>query len=287
MKIIKKEKKKRSKKAKIISALILIVFVAFTVWGNVNISVTEIAVESEKLPSLFDGYRIAQISDLHNAVFGENNERLTEKLKDSRPDIIVITGDIVDMNRTDFKLALDFVYEAVKIAPVYYVTGNHEAAIDNFDGFEHDMINAGVNVLGNKNVIIEKEGQQVNLIGVDDPMFNREEGYSSMDINLNLMVDEDKYNILLSHRPELFEKYISHEVDLVFTGHAHGGQFRLPFIGGIVAPNQGFFPKYDSGLYQENNTSMIVSRGIGNSIIPVRFNNTPEIVVVELRSIED
>lgn len=285
--MFKKNKKKNPRRAKIISVLILIIIFVFTIWGNFHIGITEITVKSEKLPPEFNGYRIAQVSDLHNAVFGENNERLINKLKASRPDIIVITGDIVDMNRTNFEVALNFVYEAVKIAPVYYVTGNHEAAADNYDGFEIDMINAGVNVLGNKNVIIEKEGQYINLIGVDDPAFNREEGFSSIDVNLNLMVEDGVYNILLSHRPELFEKYISHQVDLVFSGHAHGGQFRLPIIGGLVAPNQGIFPKYDSGLYKESNTSMIVSRGIGNSIIPIRFNNTPEIVVAELKCVEE
>ncbi len=96
--------------------------------------------------------------------------------------------------------------------------------------------------------------------------------------------DESRYTILLSHRPELFETYLDSGIDLVFSGHAHGGQFRLPFIGGLVAPNQGLFPKYDSGLYTDGGTSMVVSRGIGNSIIPFRFHNCPEIVLVELNT---
>ena len=100
----------------------------------------------------------------------------------------------------------------------------------------------------------------------------------------NLIDDESGYTILLSHRPELFETYMDGGIDLVFSGHAHGGQFRLPFIGGLVAPNQGMFPKYDAGLYTDGGTSMVVSRGIGNSIIPFRFNNRPEIVLVELNA---
>ena len=99
-----------------------------------------------------------------------------------------------------------------------------------------------------------------------------------------LMEQETAYAILLSHRPELFETYAACGVDLVLSGHAHGGQFRLPFIGGLIAPNQGLFPKYDAGLFTDGNTNMIVSRGIGNSIIPIRFNNRPEIVLLELRA---
>ena len=96
--------------------------------------------------------------------------------------------------------------------------------------------------------------------------------------------DGDSYTVLLSHRPELLEAYADSGVDLVFSGHAHGGQFRLPFVGGIVAPNQGLFPEYDSGLYTEKGATMLVSRGIGNGILPIRFNNRPEVILAELRS---
>ena len=98
----------------------------------------------------------------------------------------------------------------------------------------------------------------------------------------NLADTESSYIILLSHRPELFESYVSCNIDLVLSGHAHGGQFRLPFIGGLIAPDQGIFPKYDAGLFTNGSTNMIVSRGLGNSIIPIRFNNRPEVIVIEL-----
>ena len=102
-----------------------------------------------------------------------------------------------------------------------------------------------------------------------------------------LLDEEDGYTILLSHRPELFEVYAENNIDLIFSGHAHGGQFRIPFVGGLIAPNQGLFPKYDAGIYEEGNTTMVVSRGIGNSIVPFRINNRPEIVLVELASQAD
>ena len=137
-------------------------------------------------------------------------------------------------------------------------------------------------------MLLERNASLVSLIGIDDPNFSNDNGssvgISMLPEDIRNLVSTDSFTILLSHRPEYFSQYVSADFDLVFSGHAHGGQFRLPFIGGLVAPNQGLFPKYDAGLFKESNTNMIVSRGIGNSIIPLRFNNRPEIVLVELRT---
>jgi predicted MPP superfamily phosphohydrolase len=101
-------------------------------------------------------------------------------------------------------------------------------------------------------------------------------------VKLDELISEEEFTLLLSHRPEMFDTYVEKDVDLVFSGHAHGGQFRIPFVGGVFAPNQGLFPKYDSGIYSEGNTTMVVSRGIGNSAFPFRINNRPEVILVEL-----
>ena len=143
-------------------------------------------------------------------------------------------------------------------------------------------------VLEDKAMQLEYNGDDITLIGLSDPSFTLKgnmfgEVPAMVDTKLRgLIGDKDNYTILLSHRPELFEAYVNCGVDLVLSGHAHGGQFRLPFIGGLVAPNQGLFPKYDAGLYTKGDTNMIVCRGLGNSIIPIRFNNRPEIVLLEL-----
>ena len=148
---------------------------------------------------------------------------------------------------------------------------------------------AGAVILENQKVQITREGESITLMGIDDPSFQENylfgdaEGVAKQAIS-DLKDASDGYTILLSHRPELFDTYVDSGVDLVFSGHAHGGQFRLPFVGGLVAPNQGFFPQYDAGQFDEENTTMIVSRGVGNSIIPIRFNNRPEIVVAQLKS---
>ena len=143
-------------------------------------------------------------------------------------------------------------------------------------------------MLENQKVQITKDGENITLMGIQDPSFRTDylfgdaESVSRQAIT-SLQNKSDGFTVLLSHRPELFELYVDTGVDLVFSGHAHGGQFRLPFVGGLVAPNQGFFPKYDAGQFTEENTTMIVSRGVGNSIIPFRINNPPELVVVELK----
>jgi predicted MPP superfamily phosphohydrolase len=263
-------------------AVALIALVLWTAWANTALMVSEYTVSDGEIPAAFDGFRIAQISDLHNAEFGEGNEELLSQLSFTEPDIIVITGDLVDANRLDAEVGISFCREAVQIAPVYYVTGNHEAGLSSRRSLLSSMEEVGVTVLRNNVVSITREGETVTLLGVHDPNYTR--GMVMANVLLKLTKELEGYSILLSHRPELFEEYVASGVDLVFSGHAHGGQFRLPFIGGVYAPSQGWFPTYDGGLYTEGDTTMVVSRGLGNSRFPFRLNNRPEIVVVELRS---
>lgn len=275
----------------ILSMLLCVnILVAWTVWGNTALMTNAVAISSSRIPTAFSGFRIAQVSDLHNAEFGKNNAELLKQLSESKPDIIVITGDLIDAQHTDVEIALCFARESVKIAPTYYVTGNHEAASSQYDDLKSGLEAAGVIVLEDETVYIEQGGETISLLGLADTdftirgdMFGEVPAMVSTKLR-NLVEDESRYTILLSHRPELFETYVDGGIDLVFSGHAHGGQFRLPFIGGLVAPNQGLFPQYDAGLYTDGGTSMVVSRGIGNSIIPFRFNNRPEIVLVELNA---
>lgn len=272
---------KSKKKIILISlAVLFIVFVIWVIWGNTALIVTEITVTNESIPESFSGFKIAQISDLHNAEFGEGNEKLVNMLKDTEPDIIVITGDLIDSTKTDVGIALDFASQAVFIAPTYYVTGNHEAnSREAYNELKEGLEKLGVTVLENESVLLERNGEHIKLAGLHDYFFE-----GDFEGNLKTLTEDSTYTILLAHRPEYFDLYAESGAELVFSGHAHGGQFRLPFIGGVVAPGQGFFPKYDSGTYTKDNTTMIVSRGLGNSIIPLRVNNRPEIVVAVLES---
>lgn len=275
-----------SRKVKNISIfffLIILLSVCWIIHENQHIQVNEIAIKCENLPEDFSGYKIAHISDLHNAEFGDNNEQLLSLVKDVSPDIIVITGDIIDSRQTNVQVARDFINCASEIAPVYYVTGNHEARVSEENRIDSVELNDNITILHNQDLVLSKYESVIQIIGVDDP------DYMGMDNSAEYMNDElQKYRnngyfkILLSHRPELFDVYVENGIDIVFSGHAHGGQFRLPLVGGLFAPHQGLFPKYDAGLYTENNTNLVVSRGLGNSIFPFRVNNPPEIIIVTL-----
>ena len=278
---------KSRKKIVLIVALMVVLIIGWIIWGNTALMISEFTIKDEKIPGSFNGFRIAQISDLHNAEFGENNEKLIELLEKCEPDIILLTGDLVDSRNTDIEIGISFAEKAVMIAPTYYVTGNHEARISEYEEFIEGITSAGVRVLENESVMLEQSGESIIVAGVADPSFITDYLFGdtesvTKEILSEMNVDNETYTILLAHRPELFDVYVESNVDLVFSGHAHGGQFRLPFIGGVVAPNQGLFPVYDAGLYTKDTTSMIVSRGIGNSLFPFRVNNRPELVVAEL-----
>lgn len=259
----------------------LLLLIAVSLWGfyeNTTLELNSIPVASQELPEAFDDFLIAQISDLHNARFGSENEDLAELLRQIQPDIIAITGDLLDSRNTDMEAALAFAEKLVSIAPCYYVTGNHEARISDYGDFEEQLTDVGVTVLRNKSVTLERDGQSLVLAGIDDPSFL---GNALFSKKLEQLAT-DAFCILLSHRPEYFDQYCQYGFDLVLSGHAHGGQFRLPFLGGLIAPNQGFFPKYDGGLYTNGETYLLVSRGLGNSIFPFRLNNPPEILLIPL-----
>ena len=284
-------KKLNKKTVLIVSVLVILCLGIWTLWGNIALEVNEYEIVSDRIPEAFAGFRIAQVSDLHNKDFGEGYGQLLTLLSQINPDIIVVTGDLIDSRQTDLDVALEFAWQAGKIARVYYVSGNHEARVPEYEDLKTGLVKAGVVILENQKVQITREGESITLMGIEDPSFQEDylfgdsESVARQAIE-NLQNESDGYTILLSHRPELFDLYVETEMDLVFSGHAHGGQFRLPFIGGLVAPNQGFFPKYDAGQFTEENTTMIVSRGVGNSIIPIRFNNRPEIVLVTLRNMK-
>lgn len=270
-------KKDKVKKSYICWVVVLVLVIIFFWWENNALVVSEYTFETGEIGEGLDGLRVVQISDLHNKRFGKNQKRLLEKIKECNPDIIVITGDLVDSNHTNIETAMEFVEEAVKLAPVYYVTGNHEKWLEEEEQLLEQLEQAGVNCLMNKTEMITVQDESLYLLGLDDS--------NLLDDTLRGMVSkmEDGFTLLLAHEPQNLFRYSACGMDLVLSGHAHGGQFRLPFIGGVVAPDQGFFPEFTAGLYEDGNTSMIVSRGLGNSIIPIRIFNRPEVVCVELK----
>lgn len=287
----KKQKSRNTKKQKYIKLAItlsiVIVIILFCNFQNKHLETTHYTYAAEQLGADLEGYRIVQISDLHNAKFGKNNQKLVDRIRECEPDMIVLTGDLVDSNYTNVDRAVQFVDEIVKICPVYYVTGNHEYWLEKseYDELMDGLIGAGVVILDDQVVEISRGDAKFRLVGLDDKSLADGTLEALLNNTHNVVhedSDEREFTVILAHEPQYFARYAGTGVDLVLSGHAHGGQFRLPFVGGIVAPDQGFLPEYTAGEYYMNGTEMIVSRGLGNSVIPVRLFNFPEIVCVEL-----
>lgn len=268
---------------KLLTLILLIVGLYLFLYVNNHwIVITEQIYESDEIPDSFNGFRITQVSDLHDALFGENQEKLVEKVRETNPDVIFITGDLIDSNRYNLQQSLLAVREFVKIADVYYVIGNHEVAINQVTEIYNALEEIGVHILPNVATWVERGGERIAIAGIEDPL-NGTDTQTMLHTALST-VPKDMFTMLLAHRPEKFDIYVKNELDLIFTGHAHGGQIRIPFVGGLVAPGQGFFPVYTAGFYEENGTTMNVNRGLGNSGVPYRIFNLPEIVVVELKT---
>ncbi|MEE1236443.1 MAG: metallophosphoesterase [Turicibacter sp.] len=266
--------------------LMLITFIAGVIVGvflysqNKWIFTEQITIDSSQLPQNFNEFKIVHLSDLHGQSFGKNQRHLVTKINKFKPDIITITGDLFDSSYDD-EVSFTLI-EQLNHYPIYFVTGNHEAWINQYDKLEQRLLELGVHILRNESISLEINNQNIELIGIDDPAFG-----VSVDNNLTKTLKTtatDSYKILLSHRPEAFETYVASGVNLVLSGHAHGGQFRFPFIGGLVAPDQGFFPEFEEGIHTKNQTTMIISRGLGNSIIPQRLFNRPHLIEITLKA---
>lgn len=256
---------------------------AFLYWQDNGLMLTKMTYQGD-IPASFEGYKILHMSDLQNKVFGRAQEPLVKKIMASEPDIIVVTGDLIDRHegRTDVSGAMNVIHELLSIAPVYFVSGNHEHQSGQWDELLGELVNAGVTVLDNGKSIIERNGETITLLGLADKKVNRD--YDKM-LHILMAGQEENFNVLLSHRPELFETYVKENIDLAFAGHAHGGQIIIPFLRqGIFSPHQGFFPKYTEGMHEKDGTVMVVSRGLGNSSFPFRIFNRPELIEVTLTS---
>lgn len=258
--------------------ILLFILIFIFLWYNNNVLMC-----SYYNVTLNNSLCIVQISDLHNKSFGINQKHILNKIRMQSPDLIVITGDLV--HNSKHKNAKFFIENVSHIAPTFFVSGNHEYIAKNYDSLKSLLIQNNITILDNKSFSFKKSDSVYTLYGIADPM---SEGYYRNYSNYiknkldSFSYNSSSYNILLSHRPELLDLYSQYHIQLILCGHAHGGQFRFPFVGGFFAPNQGFFPKYCSGLHKKKNSIEIISRGLGNSVFPFRLFNRPEIVTIKL-----
>lgn len=283
-------------RALVIAALALAVLAALLLagnaWANARVWNARVEIRDEKIPAAFDGFVLCQVSDVHNEARGEGNAALLRALREAAPDLICITGDFLDSRRTDLDFALELAGQLAEIAPAVYVTGNHEARRMDLSALEAGLAARGVQVLRDDWTPLARGGEEIALLGLDDPGFaagedwTLAEGLDQTQARLSALLAQagDRFSLVLSHRPELLPAYAEAGADLVLSGHAHGGQVRLPGIGGLFAPGQGILPRLTSGVHARGETRLVVSRGLGNSAFPWRVFNPPEIVTATLRA---
>lgn len=258
------------------------------------IDITEYTIISKKVPTSFNDYKILHLSDLHNVSLGKNNKRLLKNIEKINPDIIVMTGDMVNTNSKNYNNFFNLAKEISSKYSSYYIMGNHELRLNSKKQLDiiYKLESLGINILNNKEATILKDNEAINIYGVCQPIStykNALKNDKKNDFTLNNMkeifpiIDTKKFNILLAHSPFDFKVFEKWGADLVLSGHVHGGIIRLPFIGGLLSPERTFFPKYDYGEFIINDSKMILSRGLGNGTINLRIFNNPEICVIKLK----
>ena len=288
----------------LITVAVLAFCIVWNIYWNQTIVLRTYEHSSKEVPEAFDGYRVVQLTDIHSVRSEKQLQLIYEKTAEAEPDMICLTGDLVDSRYYASNgvkgetLTLKLIGQLTEIAPIYFVYGNHEMILlddPQRNAFKVALEELGVIFLNNEKVCVEAtDGAHLVLAGIQDPstlykdyqfayLSNNSERMEAMLDTVTEGISNDEFTVLLSHRPEYLEMYDQYPVDLCLTGHAHGGQFRLPFIGGIYAPGQGFLPKYTFGVYETEDLAMYVGTGIGNSLIPVRVFNPPEMITVVLK----
>ncbi len=273
-----------------ITAVIVLLIIS-----NTKLSVTKRTLTFNDLPKEFDGFKIVQLSDLHSKVFGKKNDILIDKVRKLKPDIIVCTGDMIDKFRTTFDSLYALTEQLLTICPVYYTTGNHETmiAIEAWEQVQSILKEQGVIVLSNTMTAIERDDASIDLYGFRLPL-QHYKGVSKEYSNVELTEadilrvfpnpSKERFSILLAHHPRFFTVYAEWGADLILSGHQHGGLIRLPFLGGVLSTEVAFFPKYDAGVYKENDSILFVSRGLASGRFKFRFLNRPEIALIVLKN---
>lgn len=257
-------------------------------WQCWGLQVTQTEAVLDRLPEGFAGYKIVQLSDLHGHEYGEGNEELLALVREQKPDLIVVTGDVIDQEG-QMEMIPALAKGLAAIAPSYFVTGNHEWSLGTgaVKELKNVLFQCGVRPLSNQFEVLERNGSQMVLAGVDDP-----NGYADQMTPEALFAQIGQqtpglFTLLLAHRNDRFGEYADAGYDFVMSGHGHGGIVRLPFLGGLVGTNRHFFPKWTSGIYTVGDSTLFVSRGLGNNTVPFkgfRIFNRPELAVVTLKS---
>ncbi len=255
----------------------------FVYWQNFTLQVEPVELFFESLPPQFDGLRVAELSDLHGRSFGKNNVRLLRTLQKARPDMICICGDLFD-EMTDLTMLEPLLTGLTDIAPVYYVTGNHEWQVKNLREILQKMRAWGVTVLENEGRVLSRGGAEMVVAGVHDPCGPYDMKTPAALVRELRSAQGNDFILMLSHRNDELAMWSQLGVQLVLSGHCHGGVVRLPFVGGVFGTRRELFPEYDAGVYRQDGTTLFVSRGLGYTNVHFRLFNRPHVPIMILRS---
>ncbi len=239
-----------------------------------SIRVTKYTIKIKNLPQNFDGFTILQLTDLHSKDFGKKQKKLLNFINKQTFDIVALTGDFVERRRPDVQPVKDLIM-GLRGRDMYFVSGNHEW----HGGYPEKQIllRNDVRIFENENIKLKRGNQHIWLLGVEDPYTGRDDLAKAQ-----RGISDSRPKVLLAHAPSIFNKAVTDGIDVMMVGHTHGGQVRFPFIGAIWTPGGGFLPKYDYGSFSKNKTTMIINGGLGETLLPIRFSNKPEIVLIKL-----
>lgn len=280
---MEEERKPLSRRARalIIAAVVLFMIAGLLYDSNFRLETEEIELICEGLPESFNGLRVVQLSDLHGREFGKNNEKLVNAVRAARPDVIFLTGDFIE-EAEDIAVTETLVGQLSGLAPMYFISGNHDWAGGNIEALAAVLKDSGVNYLRNDYDVFVRGGQSVIIAGVEDPnsLADMRKPDELVDIiNTNF---PDSFKILLGHRNYWVDEYPDLQVNIIYSGHAHGGIIRLPLLGGLIGTNKELFPKYDAGVFTSGEYYMVVSRGFAPAAHIPRVLNNPQILVTTL-----
>ena len=273
----------RRRKTAVLLVLTALLAAGFLLWGNCSLQTTETAHVSPALPPAFDGLRIVELADLHGRVFGRGSRRLLAAVRRAEPDLICIDGDLFD-EHTDLAMLPPLLRGLCAIAPVYYVTGNHEWRVPGLRGILAQMRACGVTVLQDDWRVLRRGEDALIVAGTDDPC-GPAERKTPAELIADIRADagEAAFLLLLAHRNDQLPQWSALGVQAVLAGHCHGGVVRLPFVGGLFGTDRRLFPAWDAGLYRQGETALYVSRGLGYTNVHFRLFNRPEVAVIVLR----
>ena len=273
----------RRRKTAVLLVLTALLAAGFLLWGNCSLQTTETALVSPALPPAFDGLRIVELADLHGRVFGRGSRRLLAAVRRAEPDLICIDGDLFD-ERTDLAMLPPLLRGLCAIAPVYYVTGNHEWRVPGLRGILAQMRTCGVTVLQDDWRVLRRGEDALIVAGTDDPCGPAERKTpAELIADIRAEAGEAAFLLLLTHRNDQLPQWSALGVQAVLAGHCHGGVVRLPFVGGLFGTDRRLFPAWDAGLYRQGETALYVSRGLGYTNVHFRLFNRPEVAVIVLR----